>query len=78
MTGYKTDCLKANSSSKHCHSKLRYKYEISKLLNISVACVSIGSIIINFDAIDYIFTRKGSFLRFKDRSTANQKLTEKN
>jgi hypothetical protein len=42
-----------------------------------VACVSIGSIIINFDAIDYIFTRKGSFLRFKDRSTANQKLTEK-
>ena len=42
-----------------------------------MACVSIGSIIINFDAIDYIFTRKGSFLCFKDRNTANQKLIEK-
>ncbi len=30
-----------------------------------------------FDAIHYIFTRKGSFLRFKDRNTTHQKLSEK-
>ena len=30
-----------------------------------------------FDAMHYILTSNGSFLRFKDRNTGNQKSTEK-